>query len=86
MSDEEKFEVVIEDAITVREAAQIAGIVESRVRQLCREYQETQGDSGLKSKKWGHYWQVERLVAERYERTTRGPKPARFDKLLNSGI
>ena len=78
MPDEEMFAVVIEDAITVREAARIAEIAESRVRQLCREYQETRGESGLKSKKWGHYWQVERAAAEGYDRSTRGPKSQRL--------
>jgi hypothetical protein len=74
MSDEE-FTVIIENPIPVKKAAEITGLKESRIQQLCREYQETEGISGLKSKKFGRDWQVERQSAEEYERSNRGPKP-----------
>lgn len=72
---DEEFKVVINDPITAKEAVAITGVSDSRIQQLCREYKETKGEGGLKSKKFGHIWQIERESAEEYERTNRGPKP-----------
>ena len=68
-------EITIEDPITVEVAAEITGLTDSRIRQLCIEYQSSNGISGLKSKKFGRDWQIEREAAEAYERTNKGPKP-----------
>ena len=72
MSD---FKVEITDPITVIEAMKITGLSDTRVQQLCRQYQDTEGQKGLKSKKFGRDWQIERNAATEYERTKRGPKP-----------
>lgn len=71
---DEEFSVVISDPISVTEAAEIIGVTVSRIQQLCREYQETKSEKGLKSKKMGRDWWLERESAEDYERTNRGPK------------
>lgn len=68
-------EITIEDPITVEMATSITGLKAPRIRELCREYRDTNGESGLKSKKFGRDWQIERSAAEDYERTNRGPKP-----------
>lgn len=67
--------VTIDNPITVAKAAEITGLKPARVQQLCREFQKTKGASGLKSKKFGRDWQIEKEAAEAYERTNRGPKP-----------
>ena len=74
MSEEKDFEVTIENPITVSDAAKLAKLSKERIQQLCRMYQATKGESGLKSKMFGHIWQVEKEAAENYERTNRGPK------------
>ena len=51
--------------LTTGEAAEVMGITPQAVQNLCRR-------GAIKSRRFGHYWQVDKAAAENYERSVGG--------------
>lgn len=62
--------------ISTAEAAQILGVGAQRVRDLCRA-EEAERGSGIKGKKFGGSWMVDRVSVLKYQARpeSRGRKP-----------
>lgn len=68
----EEFNVVIENPITAKEAVKITGYSLRQINRFCVEYQESQGERGLKSVKLGSAktlpWLIEKSAAEEFKK------------------
>lgn len=68
----EKFDVIIVNPISISEAMEITGYGRTQIKRFCIEYQETRGDSGLKSTKLGNSrtlpWLIEKSAAEKFRK------------------
>lgn len=58
----------LDEWITVTEATAIMPVGKAQIQKLCRQYEESDGERGIKSKRVGPIWLVEKHAAEDYER------------------